>query len=252
MKEHTIPITITLLILIVGSVYYFNIVVPEQNLIKNSAQIYKDARIKVAFSPEGNMKLFVNTKNSELAKLKISEGSNLPETTSIVVGASEAEMMRKEKLFANIGDPIKGLFGIDTTIGRILKKRGDFTDDVHFVSDVQFATLQADENRIFVKITPEDDVELMYHYTIDTIPKIILSEGNMSDYKIKVIDNKTYVPLILGATDAEMMRKEGEFKNIGDTEEGFGIDFVIIGIANKTNSAMDMMHITPLEAKDIE
>ncbi len=52
----------------------------------------------------------------------------------VFVGESEAEAMRKEKLFVKEGDTLSGFFGNDAIISSILPKTKTELDNFHFVT----------------------------------------------------------------------------------------------------------------------
>jgi hypothetical protein len=51
----------------------------------------------------------------------------------LVVGSNEAKMMRKENLFKEPGDVIRGFFGKDVVVVGVLKESGTALDMMHFV-----------------------------------------------------------------------------------------------------------------------
>ena len=144
------PIMMVILLLVIGSVLYFTLGASDATAMndpKNSnadLSIFKDIQLKVAYTPEGAIKIFALAKNNVLNKYKSSNGNNLPESNSMVIGSDEARMMIEEKLFNKPGDELKDLFGIDTTVEGILDSTGTFADDFHFLSGEQYNKLQDD------------------------------------------------------------------------------------------------------------
>lgn len=248
-KELHTPIILTIAIILLGSLYYVFVVVPSTPVMAD-ASLYEGAKFKTGFLPDGAFKVFILARNNKIMMLEPAEGDLLPESKTMILGSAEAAMMREERLFTDIGDPLNGFFGIDTAIGGVLKPRGDLADNAHFLSEGQFAAVQGDEGRIAVKTEPDGSPKFFYRYeATDPLPNLALAEGDIADYKTTELDGKTYYPVILGAKEASMMRENRIFKEPGDTIDGlFGKDVIIVGILNETGSALDMMHLVTAES----
>lgn len=222
---------------------------------KPQVGVFDGIRLKVAYAPEGAMKVFALAKNNELVKYRAAEGANLPETDSMVVGATEAGMMREEKLFSSTGDTLKGFFGIDTKIGGVLAKTGTQADMFHFLSPGQFAAIDGEEGKVFVRLDDEKSPDLIYYLPIGgkLPPKFEFAEGKLADYKTHELGGETFYPMILGAEEAKMMREEKEFSKIGDLMRGeLRTNVVVVGVLKPSNSAMDMAHIVPLGESELQ
>lgn len=250
LKGLYIPLVLTAAIMLIGSAYYAFVVVPSTPVMAD-ASLYDGARFKTGFLPDGAFKVFISASNNKLMMLDAAEGELLPESRTMVLGSAEAAMMREEDLFKDIGDGLKGFFGIDTAIGGVLKARGDLADDAHFLSEGQFAAVQGEEGRIAVKAEPDGSPKFFYRYeATDALPRLTLAEGDIADYKTTEIGGKTYHPVILGAKEAAMMRENRLFNKPGDTIDGlFGNDAIIVGVLEETGSALDMMHLVTAESK---
>ncbi|MEI7960827.1 MAG: hypothetical protein WCI04_00675 [archaeon] len=247
-EKYGIIFTIAI-ILIVGLIYFGvegNTNSMGQTASTNSS-IFETLKTKVNYVPEGNIKVFANLNNNSISTLKTLEGNPIPETNTMVIGEMEAEMMKKEKLISKIGDPLNNFFGINTKIEGILKLTNTPLDYMHFLSAEEFGQIQGEENKYYVLIDGAD-TEPIFRLDINTnLPKNMkLSEGNISDYEEHQIVGKTYYPLILGYDDANEMRQQKEFTNLGDPIEIAGKEFIVMGILEKTNSILDMAHIIPL------
>lgn len=59
---------------------------------------------------------------------------NGKEYQKVYIGWSEAEMMKENNLFKNIGDAVDGFFGKNAVIAGILPKQNNILDDLHFIS----------------------------------------------------------------------------------------------------------------------
>lgn len=263
-KKNKIGIVLTLLILILGSIGYFYFASQNTNKISNGMgankngnsldpTMFNNMNIKVAYTPDGNLKLFVNAKNNDLAKLKVMEGNSIPEVNTIIVGYDEAMMMKEEKLFTSPGDKIENLFGINVTIGGVISKTDSIVDDMHFLSEINYKNLIGEENRLFIKLDEVNATDLIYNYPLskNVSLKFKLAEGSLENYKIQSILGKTYYPILLGFKDAKEMREQGEFKKIGDTMDFFNKEVIVVGIIEETNTSLDMMHLVPLIQEDL-
>lgn len=250
--NNKVGIIITMIVLIIGSIVYFGFGFSESNASKYS-KIFDEIKVKVDYTPEGNLKLFANTKNNELSKIKAFQGQNIPESDSMIIGYDEAMMMRNEKLFTNVNDEIKGLFGLDIKVGGILKKTDTIIDDIHFLSEGSFNKIEGDENKVFI-ISEDDGAATFLTYKNDENEKIkfVLKEGNLENYKNSEIDGKKYYPILLGFKEAQMMKEEKEFDKIGDILEEEGKEFILVGIVSQTNTSLDMMHIISLTKEELE
>jgi hypothetical protein len=152
-----------------------------------------------------------------------------------------------------MGDELS-FFGIKTKVQGVLQMTDTPIDDFHFLSEKQYLELKGKEGKLFIKISSEDIPKLFYKYDgNDTSLRFNLSEGSMNDYHFIEIDGKTYVPIIFGAKEAEMMKEEKIFSKTGDRIEGFfGTNAVVIGIIEPTDTALDMIHLMPLDSGQLE
>ena len=250
-ENNRIGILITLAVLIIGNIVYFGLGF-SSNETPIDTKIFEDLKVKVAYTPEGNMKLFVNAKNNELSKLKTVEGQNLPETDTIIFGYDEAMMMKREKLFTNMGDELKDFFGVNVKVGGILKKTDSIIDDFHFVTDATFDRINGEEKKVFV-IAQEDGAAIFLTYLHNENEKttLQLEEGDLAKYTTTEQDSKTYYPLILGSTEARMMRESKEFNKVGDKIQEEDKDFIVVGVLKQTNTGIDMMHIISLTKEEL-
>lgn len=253
------PLTITILLLLIGSVIYFTIdsqkIMDKKenvNVSTVASGVYKNILIKAAYTKEGQLKVFAQNENNKLAKLKAYEGNPIPETDSIVIGYDEAKMMKEEKLFNKTGDQIKGLFGTNVKIEGVLEKEDSPIDDFHFVSLQTISKIDGDFDRMYIKVNSDGVPKLFYRLNVDEIPKfnITLKEGKFQDYNaIHEIVGEAYYPMMVGSKEAKMMKEEKLFSKPGDIiKDFFGKNVVIVGVMTETNSSLDMVHITPLKS----
>ena len=255
LKENKLSIIMTLIILILGSIAYFG--VSDRKEMPNSKvidpKIYESMKIKTDYTQEGGIKIFANSEELKNTDIKAEEGKKIAESNKIIIGYDEANMMKEEKLFSNINDEIKNLFGADILIGGILEKTNSPIDDMHFLSNETFDRIEGDEDKLFIKMK-DNTPKLFLNYEKQDKEKIAVSliEGNIEEYNVLKIGDRVYYPLIIGYKEAKMMKEEKLFSKPGDTITNlFGKDFIVIGIAKETNTSLDMMHMTPLQKSEL-
>ncbi len=108
------------------------------------------------------------------------------------------------------------------------------------------------ENRIFIKRDAYNSIKLFYYIRSGETIDIQLKEGNIDDYQIHTIGGQNYYPLILGYEEAETMRQEGLFNNIGDPIKNFyGRNVVVVGVIKKLDNVFDTIHIIPLNSGEL-
>lgn len=259
-KTNKIGILITIIVLVIGNIVYFGFDLSKNDMETKemkfiNPEIYNDMEIKTAYTPDGIIKIFVNSKEFKYIDINSTEGDKIATKNNLVIGYDEAMMMKEEKLFTNIGDKIDGLFGVNIIIGGILEKTNSPIDMMHFVSETLFEDVQGDENKLFIKLKDSTPKLFLNYDNINDKEKIKIElfEGNLEEYKVIDIDNKKYYPLIIGFEEAKMMKEEKLFSKPGDKIEGlFGKSFIIVGVNKKSNSPIDMMHITTLTKEELE
>ncbi len=212
--------------------------------------VFDGITYRIAFTPDGTPKVFAHAKSNALANLSVAEGERIPDGNSMILGYTEGEMMKEEKLFAKPGDALTNFFGLDRIeIGGIYNRTGTFVDDLHLLSTHDYGILAGEEGRVYSKLTPDTVPKLFYSLGVnETVPtKFVLAEGNMSGYSVHDLGGVEYYPLVLGSNEATMMREERLFDNVGDEIRGFfGKNVVVVGVLETTNSSFDMMHVVPL------
>ena len=248
-NENKTGIILTVLLLVVGTAYYFIADLGVMESPQEANEVLRTAEVKVAVADGKVIKLFASASNNALAKLPASQGAPVPEAESLVIGNAEAAMMREEKLFAQVGDPLAGLFGINTAVGGILEPTDTIIDDMHFLSSQQYKELDGEEDRVYFQFTEEGMAKFFYYRAEDEplpVP-VALSAGSEKNYKMHDLAGTVYYPLIIGSAEAAMMQEESLFEKPGDIITGFfGKNVVIVGILEPTNTSIDMMHIWPV------
>jgi len=254
-KKMLFPILLTVGILLFGSLYYFvwGTPYPGMKYVYGDVTVYKDMKLKADYKG-GSLKVFAAANPAALAAYRAAEGESVPGENEIVIGSPEAAMMKREGLFKKPGDTITGLFGINPVVGGVLKRTFGLIDDMHLVSETEYQKIEGEEGRVFIVIKDNKSPKLFFVLATGADPPIQLpfAEGSLSEYTVREINGKQYYPVILGSGEAAMMKFERLFKKPGDTIEGFfGKNIVIAGILEKTNSIVDMAHISPLSEADI-
>lgn len=243
------PIIITIVILVLGAIFYFGFE-REEGMQEPAAEkenmdsgkridtdIYKDMQIKAAYTEDGILKVFVLAKNNYLADYKAMEGNSIPEDNSMVIGYDEAMMMQEEKLFSKPGDTIKGLFGLDIIVEGVLAKTNSPLDDFHFVSASQYDEINGEAEKIFIMLN-KGEPKVFYTYIKEERLKFDLDQGKLKDYSTHNVAGVRYYPVLLGKEEAEGMK-------VGDYVKILGENTVIVGIIEETGSALDNMILLP-------
>lgn len=243
LNENKAAIAFAAVLMLLVSAAYFAF--GKKEAMAGSSALFEGISYKVAFTPKGEMKIFALAKNNELARLKAAEGNALPEAGSLVIGATEAEMMREEKLFSKPGDRLSGFFGINTRVEGILEKTGGPADMLHFLGKEQFGQINGSPELVFSRLTKEKVPKMFFAYDAENKPPfgLKLAERSVEEFKTAEIEGKKYCAVIVGADEAKMMRGEKLFEKPGDRINGFfGNDVFIAGVLEKANSSIDMFH----------
>lgn len=251
-KRNWISILAPVVMVVIFSALFFEFarfsssMVNAENNMNQSKEVSVDlfgAKIKGAFA-NGDPKVFITTDQSNL-KLKdliIKDGSSQLENNSMLIGYDEAMMMRKEKLFTNPGDIISDFFGIKSMkVVAVLEPTGTIVDRMHVVNEETYKSLKSDASIVTVKAT---DGNTKLFYLVDgNIPERFTNSIPKNAFNPVVIGGKTYQPVYIGSTEAEMMVKENLFQKEGDRIDNFfGINAIVAGILPETNSILDSMH----------
>lgn len=220
-----------------------NITTQTKNDISNFL-INKQNRIW--FTPTWIPKIFIES-NQSLSWVKILKWISTMDTNQaqLIIWYKEALMMKREKLFTNIGDSLKDFFGIDNVqIVWILAPTDTFLDEAHIINTKWFNNLDIDKD---LWITQNDSWELkiFYSYNKDNIPFKIQEIINIENNQ-KQINWKDYSSLYIGYDEAQMMKREKLFTNIWNKIDDFlWKDIYIAWILKKTYTTLDMIHFIP-------
>ncbi len=258
LMENKTGVLLALLVLVLGTSAYF-IQPPAADRMGGGALAaspdgLRDIRIKVLSDEPGQFDLYAYASPNAMARYPTSQGKPIPETNGIVLGSYEAMMMKKEKVFSKTGDSIAEVPGINLTVAGVLAPTGLVMDNMHFVSEQVFNAMPGDANRVYVRFSSEGQPKLFYRFGVnESWPENwTLAKGSLLNYQMGKLGSQTYYPVVLGATEARMMRNEKLFTKSGDIVRGFfGTDVFIVGELNSTGTPLDSMHILPVGEKEL-
>jgi len=252
-----------LIIVVLGGAYVFQGSLSEGGMAaaqkgENTA-LFGGIRLKAATTPEGVLKVFANAKVNTMAKMPVVEGDSIPDGDSVVIGFSEAQMMRKENLFAKAGDNILSFFGTDVIVGGVLQKTNTPADMFHFLDRDKFDKINGQTNRIYLKQNDKNMTKVFYVIGINEapnstfrLPSMEFAEGTPADYKEHEFGGETLYPLVIGSDEAKVMRDEKLFSRTGDIIRGFfGKDVIVVGVLKPTGTVIDMIHFLPLNENQL-
>jgi hypothetical protein len=165
----------------------------------------------------------------------------------MIMGFAEAQMMKEEGLFKQVGDSLSNFFGLPTVqIVGILAPTATVLDETHLLSVSGFTGLSP-QTSLLIQSTPTNELKLFYLYDEETLPLKLQKLINLEKPSYTV-DATTYTSLYLGYDEAQMMKNEKLFRKQYDTlTELFGNDIIIAGVAKKTYTLLDMFHFVPKE-----
>lgn len=202
---------------------------------------------KIWFTPNGTPKVFVES-DTVLSGIVLAEwsgftvGSSKPE---MIIGFTEAQMMKRERLIQKAGDSLTDFFGLPSVkIVGILAPTKTLLDEVHIMNAVAFSWTAVQES-LFITQTPLEELKIFYYYNDTSIPSKLQNIINPKKTSYE-IDGKLYKALYIGYDEAQMMIAENLFTKQFDTIDNlFGNDVIIAGLSKKTFTLLDMMHFIP-------
>ncbi len=200
---------------------------------------------KLWFTAGGVPKLFIGS-DTILSELALANGTGIfnPDEAEIIIGYKEAQMMRAEWLFKNVGATLSWFFGLGKVkIIWILSPTNTFLDEVHIINLRGFKYLNAKQS-LRISQTPYEELELYYYYDKNNIP---LKFRNVFNPKklIYTIDGKDYWAAYFGYDENQKMVSDGDFKKKFDTLEEGWMEVIVAGFLKKTYTILDMIHFLP-------
>ncbi|KKQ27240.1 MAG: Copper-translocating P-type ATPase [Candidatus Magasanikbacteria bacterium GW2011_GWC2_37_14] len=192
---------------------------------------------KIAFAPDGSPKLFLGL--SQLNGVKVKEGAAQSGDYQIVIGYEEAEMMKNEGLFKNVGDTINNFFGIPyVRVAGILEPTGTIVDYYHIMNS---STLNLIASAADLKLIKSGREIKIYYKVNENIP--VKFNGNIISFAPVNINGVEYSPIYIGSDEAKGMIAEKLFKDAGDRINNlFGNNVIIAGILPSTGTVLDRFH----------
>lgn len=208
---------------------------------------------KIWFTPTWVPKIFISS-DATPENIKILQWTGVlsNQGAEMIIGYDEALMMKREKLFNKPGDELHDFFGLKTIkIVGILAPTKTFLDEVHIVNTQWFDKIAISDE---MRITKNDSwvVKIFYRYDANNLPLKMkeIVDTTKNDY---TIDWKKYLPLYIGYTEGNMMKREKLFWKIGDTIDNFfGNNVMIAGIAKRTYTSLDMIHFIPKQNNPVK
>jgi hypothetical protein len=265
-RENIRPIAFTLLVLAAGTA-----AMAAQGYFSQgdafNPMVYSTMQVKL-YMEGSEPKLFGTVPAGRLSGLKTIMGDPEPASDSMVIGSDEARMMAvrfnitaEQALW---GYEIPDFFGAPIKVSGVLKKTGSLADMVHFMQKPEYDLRPGQE--LGVKFTEDKMPKFFYYINADGTnwPQgLRFSQGGVDGFKpvkadravinadlaglnIHLNQNRTYVPLVLGAEEAKMMIDEKLINGVGDRLDGFfGRDAYVAGILEPSNTSLDMLHYMP-------
>lgn len=213
----------------------------SSEVVKDINQGLASGDLKVNFG-EGDPKVFTTLNVENVTGLNVSEGSLNIEDNSMLVGYDEAMMMQNEKLFDKPGDVLNDFFGISKMkVAGVLAPTGTALDKMHIVNVNTYKNIVA--VGVISTVIAEDGNAKFTYLIDDNVPEKLKSYIPSNAFTPVIIGGKTYQPIYIGSTEAEMMINEGLFKEEGDRIENFfGLNVIVAGILPNTDTLLDNLH----------
>ena len=163
----------------------------------------------------------------------------------MIIGFTEAQMMKRERLIQKAGDSLTDFFGLPSVkIVGILAPTRTFLDEVHLMNSVAFNDTTVKES-LFITQNELEALKIFYYYDETHIPSKLSYIINPKKTRYELND-KSYKALYIGYDEAQMMIAEKLFTKQFDTIDNlFGNDVLIAGLPKKTYTLLDMMHFLP-------
>jgi soluble P-type ATPase len=188
---------------------------------------------------EGNPKLFLAT-NVIPGDLVAAEGVLKLNDNEMIIGATEAAMMKEEKLIKGVGDTLTNFFGLPSVkIVGILKPTGTIVDDYHFVNKATWS--RVDSVAVVKSVAEKEVIKNFYFTTASNVPEKLKS--SIFSFDPTRIGANVYSPMYIGSSEAQMMIDKKLINKQGDTLDAFfGNKVIIAGILPETKTILDQFH----------
>ncbi len=213
---------------------------------KNNYWIIRKPRIIIpSINIAGIPKMFIGS-DTILPEFILTDGTGkfTNDGAEMVIGYKEAQMMKAEWLFKNIGDSLTDFFGLGKVkIVWILAPTNTFLDEVHIMNMRWFTYLNIKDSLI-ISQTPFEELELYYLYDANNIPFKFRNIFNPKKISY-MINDKEYFAAYFWYDEAQKMIANGDFKKKYDTLKEDGMGVIVAGFLKKTYTILDMIQFLP-------
>lgn len=178
---------------------------------------------------------------------ELKEGKNVIAEGEIALGASEAEMMIKERLIRGVGSELDNFFGLDKVrVVGILKPTGTMLDSYHLINPSSAAKMSSGWRTR--SVAEKESIKNFFFASSGGLP--LFYQKELSIWRSVSDQDKTYLPIYLGVSEARMMIRAGLIAKAGDRiEDLFGNRVYIAGILPETGTVLDRFHFVGPEFK---
>lgn len=172
--------------------------------------------------------------------LKTKEGTLVLGDDEMVLGYSEAMMMKEEKLINGVGDSLKDFFGLSSVkIVGILEPTGTLLDSYHVINKNTLAKMPT--TATFKNIAEQEIIKSFYFVVFSNTPEKL--KNSIGSFSPVTLGTKKYLPIYIGSSEARMMIEAKLITKVGDTIDNlFSNDVIVAGILPETKTPLDMMH----------
>lgn len=172
--------------------------------------------------------------------LKAKEGTLVLGDDEMVLGYSEAMMMKEEKLINGVGDSLKDFFGLSSVkIVGILEPTGTLLDSYHVINKNTLAKMPT--TATFKNIAEQEIIKSFYFVVFSNTPEKL--KDSIGSFSPVTLGTKKYLPIYIGSSEARMMIEAKLITKVGDTIDNlFSNDVIVAGILPETKTPLDMMH----------
>ena len=208
-------------------------------LWRNAASYLAEGILRVGFTPHGEPKFFLGIAEVNHPLLVVREGVASLGPGEMILGFEEAEMMRRERLFREVGEVLPQFFGLpEVKVTGILRPTGTILDHYHLVHPATLEKLSvAAEVRIRFH---EENPQFFYLVKAGNIPPQFpqLTVEHFAAFLDR--EGEAYRPVYLGVAAAESLKRAKLFAREGERVENFFASRAILaGILPLTRTMID-------------
>lgn len=198
---------------------------------------------KISLSADGLPLITVGVKEIP-ANMRVAEGTRSLTEKTLIVGSDVAAAMRRERLFADVGDRLAwpGLGSV--RVGGVLAPTGTFLDQVHIVSLAELPSVDGKPDLLF-RQEPFGEILPIYLLDGSNTPAVLGEQLSPQRASITLEDGTQVLPVSIGYDAAAMMRASGMTVATRSRIDLMGVDGVTVGLPKATMTAYDMMAFVP-------